>query len=173
MDSNCDWQFLDFGFQLSISLSSYILDFGFQLSNFSILSFGFQSSNFYFLDFEFQLSIFLSCCILDSNYNFSVFWVLGSNCQFTHLAAFCILDSILCVLDFGFQFTNIRTCALNIHCLIGNSKAGTSCLGVKCCPLIGHLGTIKLLIKQWILIPGLYLCNARILVNWNPKSKTQ
>ena len=32
---------------------------------------------------------------------------------------------------------------MNIHCLIGNLKAGTSCLGVKCCPLIGHLGTVK------------------------------
>ena len=52
--------------------------------------------------------------------------------------------------NFGFQFTSIQTLALNgyepgmnIHCLIGNLKAGTSCLGVKCCPLIGHLGTVK------------------------------
>ena len=30
---------------------------------------------------------------------------------------------------------------MNIHYLIGNLKAGTSCLGVKCCPLIGHFGT--------------------------------
>ena len=67
----------------------------------------------------------------------------------------CVLDfglqlPIFCVLNFGFQFTSIQTLALNgyepgmnIHCLIGNLKAGTSCLGVECCPLIGHLGTIK------------------------------
>ena len=33
--------------------------------------------------------------------------------------------------------------AMNIHSLIGNLKAGISCLGVKCCPLIGHLDTVK------------------------------
>ena len=32
---------------------------------------------------------------------------------------------------------------MNIHSFIGNLKAGTSCLGTKWCPLIGHLGTVK------------------------------
>ena len=32
---------------------------------------------------------------------------------------------------------------MNIYCFIGNLKAGTSCLGVKCCPLISHLDTVK------------------------------
>ena len=91
------------------------------IANFCVLSFGRQ-----FSAFGFQLSIFLSSCILHFGLQSPIFWIL----------------------NFGFQFTSIRALhgyepGMNIHCLIGNLKAGTSCLGVKCCPLIGHLGTVK------------------------------
>ena len=98
-----------------------------------LLHFAFWTPIANFLCFEFW--------ILITNFLLFAFWVPIVNFLILLYFAFW---------NFGFQFTSIQTLALNgyepgmnIHCLIGNLKAGTSCLGVKCCPLIGHLGTVK------------------------------
>ena len=101
--------------------------------------FGFQLSLFYCFGFWIPIVNFLVFVCF-------AFWIPIVN--FLILLHFAFWTRIANFLCFGFQFTSIQTLALSGYeadmpysLFIGNLKAGTSCLGAKCCPLIGHLDT--------------------------------